>query len=139
MTSNPLTPAVLHILLSLADEPQGKHGYAIAREVEELTDGLVRMGPGTLYGSLQRMQDAGLIEEAGKARRARTDDDERRRYYRITGHGRRAMDAERERFELERQLAHHPGGHIVAPGRCHPARRIAAPFMSSRESASAIA
>jgi DNA-binding PadR family transcriptional regulator len=93
----PLTPAVLHILLALADERQGKHGYAVAREVEELTDGHIRMGPGTLYGSIQRMLDAALIEEA--TRRARgSDDDERRRYYRITTFGRRVLELELARL-----------------------------------------
>jgi DNA-binding PadR family transcriptional regulator len=88
-TQLPLTPVVLHILLALADERQGKHGYAVAREVEELTDGQIRMGPGTLYGSIQRMLDAELIEE----RRSRSDD-ERRRYYRITPFGRRVLELE---------------------------------------------
>ena len=91
----PLTPVVLHILLALADEPQGKHGYAIAREVEEVTDGQVRMGAGTLYGSIQRMLDAALIEE----RRSRaTPERERRRYYRITAFGRRVLGLELTRL-----------------------------------------
>jgi len=91
----PLTPAVLHILLALADERNGKHGYAVAREVEEATDGQVRMGPGTLYGSIQRMLEAELIEE----RRARgTEEDERRRYYKLTALGRRALALELERL-----------------------------------------
>jgi DNA-binding PadR family transcriptional regulator len=90
----PLTPVVLHILLALADERQGKHGYAIAREVEEVTDGHVRMGAGTLYGSIQRMLDAALIEE----RRARTQTDDRRRYYRITAFGRRVLELELARL-----------------------------------------
>jgi DNA-binding PadR family transcriptional regulator len=91
----PLTPVVLHILLALADEPQGKHGYAIAREVEEVTDGHVRMGAGTLYGSIQRMLDAALIEE----RRVRgTPEHERRRYYKITGFGRRVLTLELTRL-----------------------------------------
>jgi DNA-binding PadR family transcriptional regulator len=88
----PLTPVVLHILLALADERQGKHGYAVAREVEELTDGQIRMGPGTLYGSIQRMLDADLIEE--RRVRSTSDDDERRRYYRITALGRRVLERE---------------------------------------------
>src|SRR4051812_25273829 len=87
----PLTPPVLHILLALAGERQGKHGYAVAREVEDVTEGGIRMGPGTLYGSIQRMIDAGLIEES--MRRA-ADDDERRRYYRLTPLGRRVLEAE---------------------------------------------
>jgi DNA-binding PadR family transcriptional regulator len=99
MSTAPLTPVVLHILLALATERQGKHGYALAREVEELTDGQIRMGPGTLYGSLQRMQDADLIEDAARARRGKaSDDDERRRYYRLTSAGRRALEQELERL-----------------------------------------
>lgn len=92
----PLTPVVLHILLALADERQGKHGYAVAREVEALTDDRIRMGPGTLYGSIQRMLDAALIEEAQRAKRSKTqpDDDERRRYYKITPFGRRVLELE---------------------------------------------
>jgi DNA-binding PadR family transcriptional regulator len=88
----PLTPVVLHILLALADERQGKHGYAVAREVEEFTDGQIRMGPGTLYGSIQRMLDAALIEE--RRVRSAAEDDERRRYYRITALGRRVLERE---------------------------------------------
>jgi DNA-binding PadR family transcriptional regulator len=90
----PLTPVVLHILLALADEPQGKHGYAVAREVEELTNGQIRMGPGTLYGSIQRMLDASLIEQ----RTARASADERRRYYRLTAFGRRVLSLELARL-----------------------------------------
>lgn len=91
----PLSPVVLHILLAVADEAQGKHGYAIAREIEEVTDGHVRMGAGTLYGSIQRMLDAALIEE----RRSRaTPEHERRRYYKITGFGRRVLGLELRRL-----------------------------------------
>jgi DNA-binding PadR family transcriptional regulator len=90
----PLTPVVLHILLALADERNGKHGYAVAREVEELTDGQINMGPGTLYGSIQRLLDSQLIEE----RRARADDEERRRYYRLTAFGRRVLSLELSRL-----------------------------------------
>jgi DNA-binding PadR family transcriptional regulator len=86
----PLTPVVLHVLLALA--AGARHGYAVAQEVEALTDGAVRMGPGTLYGSLQRMLAAGLIEEtAGDADRAR-------RYYRATPFGRRVLERELERL-----------------------------------------
>jgi DNA-binding PadR family transcriptional regulator len=92
----PLTPVVLHILLALVDARPGKHGYALAREVEELTDGGIRMGPGTLYGSIQRMLDASFIEETARARRA--DDDERRRYYRLTPFGRRVLELEVSRL-----------------------------------------
>ena len=86
----PLTPVVLHLLLALAGERQGKHGYALAREVEDVSEGQIRMGPGTLYGSIQRMIDAGLIDETSR----RTDDDDRRRFYRITTFGRRVLELE---------------------------------------------
>jgi DNA-binding PadR family transcriptional regulator len=99
----PLTPVVLHILLSLADERQGKHGYAVAREVEELTEGQIRMGPGTLYGSFQRMLDAGLIEE--RRARAGAEDDERRRYYRVTSFGRRVLGLELSRLASVVEIA----------------------------------
>ena len=92
----PLTPAVLHILLSLADEE--RHGYGIMREVEDRTGGGVRMGPGTLYGSIKRMLGEGLIEESDE----RPDpelDDSRRRYYRLTDFGRRVAGAEAERLQ----------------------------------------
>jgi DNA-binding PadR family transcriptional regulator len=99
----PLTAAVLHILLALAEregDELGKHGYAIAQEVEELTEGQIRMGPGTLYGSIQRMLTSALIEEVprarppGRVRVSRADDDERRRYYRLTPLGRRVLGLE---------------------------------------------
>jgi DNA-binding PadR family transcriptional regulator len=91
----PLTPAVLHILLALADGDQ--HGYAIAQAVEALTDGTVRMGPGTLYGSIGRMVANGLIEESSRAR-GRVADDERRRFYRLTTLGRRVLETEADRL-----------------------------------------
>jgi DNA-binding PadR family transcriptional regulator len=98
----PLTPVVLHILLALAGERQGKHGYAVAREVEEASVGHIRMGPGTLYGSIQRMIDAALIEES--TRRA-GDDDERRRYYRLTAFGKRVLDLELARLRAVIEIA----------------------------------
>lgn len=91
----PLTPTVFHVLVALASEV--RHGYAIAREVEELTEGRITMGPGTLYGSLQRMSDAGLIAEAenpGEGGRHAG----RRRYYTITPLGSAALRAESERL-----------------------------------------
>ena len=94
-TQLPLTPAVLNILLVLAEGE--RHGYAIARSVEEVSGGEVRMGPGTLYGSIQRMLRASLIEESSGRRRA-AEDDERRRYYRITAFGRRALELELQRL-----------------------------------------
>jgi len=96
----PLTPVVFHVLAALASEP--RHGYAVAREVEELTAGKVVLGPGTLYGSLQRMTDAGLIEETGNPGDPGLHA-ERRRYYRRTPLGRAALRAESER--LARTLA----------------------------------
>jgi DNA-binding PadR family transcriptional regulator len=101
--AEPLTPAVLHILLSLAGERTGKHGYAVARDVEEHSDGAIRMGPGTLYGSIQRMIDTGLIEETAGPKRA--DDDERRRYYRLTSQGRKALELEIARLDAVLRLA----------------------------------
>jgi DNA-binding PadR family transcriptional regulator len=91
----PLTPAVLHILLALADEE--RHGYGIMREVEERTGGQTRLGPGTLYGSIKRMLADGLIEESDE-RPDPAMDDQRRRYYRITDFGRRVAGAEAERL-----------------------------------------
>jgi DNA-binding PadR family transcriptional regulator len=91
----PLTPAVFHILLALADGD--RHGYAIAKEVAERTDRTVRLGPGTLYGTLTRMLDASLIEEGGGSGRKRGDD-ERRRYYRLTALGRQVARAEARRL-----------------------------------------
>jgi DNA-binding PadR family transcriptional regulator len=91
----PLTPAVLHILLALSSEE--RHGYGIMKQVERESAGKVKMGPGTLYGSIGRMMTAGLIREADK----RVDpalDDERRIYYTLTALGRRALAGELERY-----------------------------------------
>jgi len=81
---------VLHILVALADGE--RHGYAIMQEVAARTGGAVRLGPGTLYGSIKRMLHDGLIEELDERRDPH--DDERRRYYRITPHGRRVAKEE---------------------------------------------
>ena len=103
----PLTPVVLHILLALADgrrdqEDAGRHGYAVAQEVEAMTEGQIRMGPGTLYGSIQRMLTSGLIEEVARSKGARspatTSDEERRRYYRLSALGRRVLQLELARL-----------------------------------------
>ncbi len=91
----PLTPAVLHILLALADED--RHGYGIMQEVEARTGGETRLGPGTLYGSIKRMLADGLIEESDE-RPDPAMDDQRRRYYRITGLGQNVAGAEAERL-----------------------------------------
>lgn len=94
--TQPLTPAVFHILLSLVDGE--KHGYGIMQEVTERTNRALIMGPGTLYGTLKRMLEAGLVEESGE-RRDPAMDDQRRRYYRLTRRGRLAAKAEAERLE----------------------------------------
>ena len=99
----PLTPVVLHMLLALAGERQGKHGYALAREVEDVSEGQIRMGPGTLYGSIQRMIDSGLIEESSSRRAA--NDDDRRRYYRMTTLGRRVLELEIQRLRAIMAIA----------------------------------
>ena len=89
----PLTPAVFHILLALATSD--KHGYEIMKAVRRDSNGSVKMGNGTLYGSLKRMLADGLIEDAGE----RADsDDTRRKYYRLTPRGRAAMHAEIQRY-----------------------------------------
>lgn len=87
---------MFHILLALADKD--RHGYDIMREVDERSEGQMRLGPGTLYGSIKRMLRDGWIEELDE----RPDpelDDERRRYYRLSKFGRRVMVAEAERLE----------------------------------------
>jgi DNA-binding PadR family transcriptional regulator len=92
----PLTPAVFHILLALSTGE--RHGYGIMKQAEADSQGKVSMGPGTLYGSLKRMLDAGLVKESDK----RVDpelDDERRIYYQITGVGAQALAAELERYQ----------------------------------------
>lgn len=92
----PLTPAVFHVLLALSSGE--RHGYGIMKQVKVDSQGMVNMGPGTLYGSLKRMLDAGLVRESDK----RIDpemDDERRIYYQMTGVGALALAAELERYE----------------------------------------
>ena len=87
---------MFHILLALADKE--RHGYEIMREVDERTEGKMRVGPGTLYGSIKRMLNDGLIEELDE--RPDPDlDDERRRYYRLSDFGRRVAIAEAERLD----------------------------------------
>ena len=93
--SEPLTPAVFHILLALSVEE--RHGYGIIKDVLERTSGKLRLGAGTLYGSIKRMSEAGLLEES--AQRPVADHDERRRYYRLTGRGRDAAQREARRLE----------------------------------------
>jgi DNA-binding PadR family transcriptional regulator len=101
-SQQPLTPAVFHILLSLADGE--KHGYGIMKNVEAQTRGQIKMGPGTMYGSIKRMLAAGLIEETEE----RPDpelDDERRRYYKLTAAGRKVAVAETQRLTQVLKIA----------------------------------
>jgi len=97
----PLSAAVFHILLALADE--ARHGYAIMREVDERTGGLVRMGPGMLYGSVKWLLADGLIEEV--ARKLAPGEDDRRRYYALTPAGLALLRAETARLEAAVGLA----------------------------------
>jgi DNA-binding PadR family transcriptional regulator len=91
----PLPPATFHILMSLADEE--RHGYAIIQDVETRTEGELRLSAGTLYRSIQRMLEQGLIVES-RRRPAKALDDERRRYYRITPLGLATARAEMRRL-----------------------------------------
>ena len=92
----PLKTHWFHILLSLASGEQ--HGYGIMQDVLQRTTGKVRLWPATLYGSIKRLIEAELIEES-EVRPAPEEDDARRKYYRLTGMGRRVLDAECERLE----------------------------------------
>ena len=98
----PLTPAVFHILLALAD--QERHGYGIMQEVAVMTRNQIQMGPGTLYGTIKRMLAARLIAES-EERPDPEIDDERRRYYRLTDWGRQVLAAETERLSSLVQVA----------------------------------
>jgi DNA-binding PadR family transcriptional regulator len=91
----PLSPAVFQILVGLADQDQ--HGYAIMQDVAARTDGRMKLSPGTLYGSIKRMLDDGLIVELDQ-RPDPHHDDERRRYYRLTRFGREVAQAEADRL-----------------------------------------
>ena len=98
----PLTPAVFHILLSLADGE--RHGYSIMRDIATQTKGKVRLGPATLYRSIKHLVEDGLIEESD----VRPDpalDDERRHYYRLTELGRQVVVAEVQRLEEALRVA----------------------------------
>ena len=99
----PLSQPVFNILLALADGE--KHGYGIMQEIAANTDGRLRLGPGTLYGSIKRMLEDGWIEESDE-RPDPAHDDERRRYYRLTEFGQRVAAAEASRMEELVRLAH---------------------------------
>ena len=92
----PLKPKVLHILLAIADGP--RHGYSIMQEVLARTDGQVRLWPAGLYALLRELEKLDLIVESDK-RPSADEDDERRRYFALTPHGKRVLDADVRRLE----------------------------------------
>src|SRR6185295_13081912 len=92
----PLSPQQFHILLALADGPL--HGYGVIRDVDERTAGEIRLGTGTLYTAIARLETLGLLEESAR-RPAAKDDDERRKYYQLTALGRAVLKAETARLE----------------------------------------
>jgi DNA-binding PadR family transcriptional regulator len=106
----PLTPATFHILLALAGAE--RHGYGIMQEVATRTGGELRLGPGTLYGSLKRLVGDGLVEEC-EGRGDVEPEEERRRYYRLTAFGRAVASAEARRLEAMVRLAR--GARLLAP------------------------
>lgn len=108
----PLTPALFHVLLALADGE--KHGYVISKEIARRTNDEVKLSTGTLYGIIKRLLDDDLIEESAE----RPDfslDDQRRRYYRLTKLGKAVAEAEAER--MERVLALARAKHVLGPQR----------------------
>jgi DNA-binding PadR family transcriptional regulator len=106
----PLQPTSFHILLSLADED--RHGYAIIQDIARRTTGEIKLSAGTLYRSIQRLQEQGLIVET-RTRPAPEEDDERRRYYRITSLGKAVAQAEVRRMQSLLKMARSCG---VVPG-----------------------
>ena len=92
----PLTPATFEILMALVDGE--RHGYSIMTEVAERSEHAVRLGPGTLYGSLKRLLEGGMVEESGERADSETGD-ERRRYYQITKYGMSVARAEARRLQ----------------------------------------
>src|SRR5579864_5308413 len=99
----PLSPAVFHILLALAEGP--RHGYAIMRDIDVRTDGVVRVGPGMLYGSIKWLLADRYIAEASASRADTASAVERRRYYQLTPSGRQLLRAEASRLEAALDLA----------------------------------
>ena len=102
----PLPPATFHILVALAKED--RHGYAVILDVEQRTGGELRLSAGTLYRSIQRMLEQGLIRET-RDRPAPEFDDERRRYYRITPFGEQVARAEAQRMSSLVRMARAQG------------------------------
>ena len=107
----PLPVATFHILVAVAD--QDRHGYAIMQDVATRTNGALKLSPGTLYGSIRRMLEEGLIVELSDRQRPE-EDDERRRYYRITSFGRSVAQAEAARLATLLRQAKAAG---LTPGR----------------------
>ena len=107
----PLPVAMFHILVAVAD--QDRHGYAIMQDVAARTDDALKLSPGTLYGSIKRMLEQGLIVEVNDRERPH-EDDERRRYYRITAFGRAVAQAEATRLATLLRQARTVG---LTPGR----------------------
>jgi DNA-binding PadR family transcriptional regulator len=107
----PLSPAALHILLALAAED--RHGYGIMREIERQSEGMYKLGPGTLYDNLQRLMDSGLVKETNGPS---SNNDPRRRYYRLTSFGRQVLTADLERLRsvIREAKLHLPA---IAPGK----------------------
>ena len=106
----PLTPALFHVLLALADGE--KHGYVISKEIARRTNNEVKLSTGTLYGVIKRLLDDSMIEES-EARPDFSLDDQRRRYYRLTKLGKAVAEAEAER--MERVLALARSKHVLGP------------------------
>lgn len=116
----PLSSAVFHILMALADDE--RHGYGIMQEVEARTEGRVHLAPGTLYGAIKRLLEKGLIEETDE-REDPDLGDERRRYYRLTNFGQRVLSAEAARLA---SLVRQAQGKKLLPGLSqNPARGTA--------------
>lgn len=99
----PLKPNWLHILLTLADEP--RHGYSIMQEVQERTDGKIKLWPATLYGTIRRLENEKLVEPVD----VEDPDDERRQYYAITRFGKQVLGVEVQRLEKIVRLAYDKG------------------------------
>lgn len=98
----PLSPAVFYILLSLAIKD--RHGYEIMKSVSEDSKGKVKLGPGTLYGSIKKMLEEKLLEELDERPDPQLDD-ERRRYYRLSDYGRKMLSAELQRYNEALEIA----------------------------------
>ncbi len=113
----PLSPAMFHILLALADEE--RHGYGIMLEVKLRTDGRVHLVPGTLYGAIKRLLEKGIIEETEERPDPKMND-ERRRTYRLSDFGLRVLSAEAER--MERNVAQARAKQLLPDESVKPAR-----------------